>query len=674
MKKYIIILSMILVIAQIYGAIFYCIGIVSSIEFANIAITKHFNSVIQKKSEILDIISNKNEIVILFKSPLKAIKQAFLIDKRILIVISIITAFVVLYRLFLFIIFHEQIFNYLGFNKLIRDRKGTFGTAKFADKKDIKKLVKEETIESEKGIILGSTKKPHTVEFMRRYNIKYRITLSPKVQMLNGHAIVVSGSGAGKTFNFVFTNAINAIRDGVNVLFTDPKGELFTTLSGYYEKNDYVVLILNLINIYKSDRFNPLDLVEDELDVKIFIDVLFENARSLESTGVNDFWDGGAKDLLKAIILYIKAKYPKEKQNMGEAYDLIIEALNIDKMDILFNDIADDTACKRSYKLFRNSDDKARQGIVQGLGLKLEIFQHADIRYLTSGSDINMYDLKTKKSAFFLIIPDTHRTYNFIPSIFMNFLFIKLPYLHDNTTDEKIKNTRLRIFADEIANVGKIANLENVITTLRSRKIDFFPIYQNIAQIKKAFGDGWETITGNCDTFIMLGVNDEETSEYISKKLGKQTIKVINKNKTDGLTDLTNIKRWTISEQERDLMQPAEVGKLNRYKCITFIKGENPLLLYKYPFSAMEEYKEVKSLEINIQDYIPIHQRPKLEQREENSIGEQEFILSKSVILDEAKSITEETNECQVQKEPRDEDIINDINDIMDDDDIDDIL
>ncbi len=60
----------------------------------------------------------------------------------------------------------------------------------------------------------------------------------------------------------------------------------------------------------------------------------------------------------------------------------------------------------------------------------------------------------------------------------------------------------------------------------------------------------------------------------------------------------------------------------------------------------MEEYKEVKSLEINIQDYIPVHQRPQLEQREENSIGEQEFILSKPVIINEAKSITEESNEC----------------------------
>ncbi len=703
MKKSLIICSILLIIALIYGAIFYFIGIASGVKFEKIALNKHFNNVIEDKSEVLDIITNKAEIQSLFKSPLKAIKQSLKIDKRVLLIISAILAVIILRRLFYFILFHEQIFNYLGFNKLIQDKKGTFGTARFADEGDIRKLKSEKTLENENGIILGSIKKPYKIGFLKKYNIRYRIALSPKAQMLNGHAIVVSGSGGGKTFSFVLTNGVNAIKDGVNVLFTDPKGELFMTLSRFYEKNGYIVRVLNLINIYKSDRFNPLDLVENELDVMIYIDVLFENARSLESTGVNDFWDTGAKDLMKALILYVKAKYPREKQNMGEVYDLITEAYDIRKMDILFSEIDDNTACKRAYKLYRAAEDKAREGIILGLGLKLQIFQHEDIRYLTSHTDMNMYDLKTKKAAFFLIMPDTHSSYNFIPSIFMNFLFIKLPHLHDNTSDEKIKNTRLRIFADEIANIGKIANLKNVITTLRSRKIDFFPIYQNIAQIKEMFGVGWETITGNCDTFITLGVNDEETSEYVSKKLGKQTIKVITKNKNDGLSDMTNIKRWSISEQERDLMQPSEVRELKVNRCICFIKGKEKLLLYKYGLNAMEEYKEIKSLEINIQDYIPVHLRAaeqntlnedninqqnanKLEdnkvspvgtvssqveinekEKEQKSTGEKEYYLSKPVIKNEENIKAEETN----QNEDKEDDYtVNDIIDIMDDDDI----
>ncbi|QSX05430.1 type IV secretory system conjugative DNA transfer family protein [Sedimentibacter sp. zth1] len=679
MKKKITIVTILIILALIYGAIFYVIGTVSSIQISKIPISQYMSNILLNKIKPLDIIQNKSELIHIIKNPLLAIKQAFSINKTVFLIIMIIVTILVLYRLAMITIFNEQIFNYLGFNKLIKDKKGTFGTSKFADAKDINKMKKQKTLENEKGIILGSIKKPYTLESLKKYNTKYRITIGPKVKMLNGHAIVVSGSGAGKTFNFVLTNAINAIRDGVNVLFTDPKGELFKTLSKYYEQNGYTVRVLNLINTEKSDRFNPLSIVENELDVVTFIDVLFENARSLESTGVNDFWDTGAKDLLKAVILYIKATYSEEKQNMGEVYDLIIESANIEQMDLLFDDIDDDTAMKRAYKLFRNSEDKAREGIILGLGLKLQIFQHKDIRKLTQSNDINMYDLKTKKSAFFIIMPDTHNSYNFIPSIFMNFLFIKLPYLHDNTSDEKIKNTKLRIFADEIANVGKIANLKNVITTLRSRKIDFFPIYQNIAQIKEVFGKGWETITGNCDTFITLGVNDEETSEYISEKLGKQTIKTISKNKTDGLTKIASVKRWSISEQQRDLMQPSEVKRLNKFKCIAFIRGENPLLLYKYPFSALDEYKEIKKLEININDYVPVYQRQK--EPEETKQENKQFVLSKQpaepteVIekedqnQEQQKNHTEQEQEKETHQEQQEKTNEEIILDIMEDDD-----
>ena len=50
-------------------------------------------------------------------------------------------------------------------------------------------------------------------------------------------------------------------------------------------------------------------------------------------------------------------------------------------------------------------------------------------------------------------------------------------------------------------------------------------ILQNISQIKSKYKDDWETIIGNCDSLVYLGGNDYSTFEYISKLLGKQTIR-----------------------------------------------------------------------------------------------------------------------------------------------------
>jgi len=649
MKKKIVITSIIITIALIYFIGFYAIGIVSSLEFSQDTIPDHLQKVILEQASITDYITNIDQVKQLVRSPIEAIKQSLQIDKKILVAMVIILTAFIIYKLLILIIFNEQIANFLGFNKLIRDKKGTFGTARFAEKKDIHKMKREGTLEKNVGTVIGSTKKPYTLQPLIKYNQKYRIIVSPKAPMMNSHTIVVSGSGGGKTFSFVLTNGIKAILEKASVVFTDPKGEIFETLGKFYERCGYKVRALNLVRTELSDRFNPIELIESELDALLFTQIILNNTNidlDMASSG-NPFWEKGETNLFKALVLYLISYYPKEEQNMATLYDLILNS-NVKVLDKLFNKVPENTAMKRAYKVYAQGDEQVRAGIIIGLGSRLQIFQHDEIRRLTETNDIDIYDLKTGNAAYFLIIPDTHSAYDYIAGIFMNFLLVKLPALHDFTDDENIKRKKIKIIADEIANVGKIANLEKVITTLRSRRIDFYPIYQNIAQIKEAFGDGWETITGNCDTFITLGVNDKETATYISEQLGNMTIKTISKNKTDGLTNLTNIKRWNISEQKREVMQPQEVRELNKKKCIVFIRGEHPLLLWKCGYNSLEEYQEIKKLKMNIKDYVPVHKRkeqkekieaicntaisltnrPTINKKEEKSISPEDIINS----------------------------------------------
>ena len=663
MKKKLFITSTIIVIFLIYFLAFYTIGIVSSLKFIQDTIPNHLQKVMLQEAGIIDYISNKDYIKQLAMSPMDAIKQSLEVDKKIVSTIVILLTVFITYKILVLVIFNEQIANFLGFNKLIRDKKGTFGTARFAEKKDIHKMKRDGTLEEHIGTVIGCTKKPYTMPFLLKYNHNYRLTVSPKAPMMNSHTIVVSGSGGGKTFSFVLTNGIKAILENASVVFTDPKGEIFETLGKFYEKHGYKVRALNLVRTDLSDRFNPIELIESELDALLFTQIILNNTNidlDMVSTG-NPFWEKGETNLFKALVLYLISYYPKEKQNMGNLYDLILNS-NVKILDRLFNKVPDDTTMKRAYKVYAQGDEQVRAGIIIGLGSRLQIFQHDEIRRLTETNDINIYDLKTGNAAFFLIIPDTHSAYDYIAGIFMNFLLVKLPALHDFTDNEEIKHKKIKIIADEIANVGKIANLEKVITTLRSRRIDFYPIYQNLAQIKKAFGESWETITGNCDTFITLGVNDKETAIYISEQLGNMTIKTISKNKTDGLTDLTDVKRWSISEQRRELMQPQEVRELNKKKCIVFIRGEHPLLLWKCGYNSLEEYPEIKKLKMNIKDYVPIHKRK--EKEEEIAVLSNTAInLTKSCDATNTSATNDIKNETLTQEE-----IVNSVvEDVMDD-------
>lgn len=61
----------------------------------------------------------------------------------------------------------------------------------------------------------------------------------------------------------------------------------------------------------------------------------------------------------------------------------------------------------------------------------------------------------------------------------------------------------------------------SLLSTMRSREISSIIIIQNFAQLKALFKDTWETIPGNCDTFIYLGGNEQSTHKYVSELLGK---------------------------------------------------------------------------------------------------------------------------------------------------------
>ena len=87
---------------------------------------------------------------------------------------------------------------------------------------------------------------------------------------------------------------------------------------------------------------------------------------------------------------------------------------------------------------------------------------------------------------------------------------------------------------DEFANVALPDDFCSLLSTMRSREISSIIIIQNFAQLKALFKDTWETIPGNCDTFIYLGGNEQSTHKYVSELLGKGTIDKKSNGETKG--------------------------------------------------------------------------------------------------------------------------------------------
>jgi len=114
---------------------------------------------------------------------------------------------------------------------------------------------------------------------------------------------------------------------------------------------------------------------------------------------------------------------------------------------------------------------------------------------------------------------------------------------------------------------------------MRSREISVSIILQNLAQLKALFEKDWESIVGNCDTFLYLGGNEQSTHKYVSELLGKSTIDTNTFGRSFGKNG-----NYSKNDQNagRELLTPDEMRLLDNRYALLFIRGERPVMDFKY--------------------------------------------------------------------------------------------
>ncbi len=86
-----------------------------------------------------------------------------------------------------------------------------------------------------------------------------------------------------------------------------------------------------------------------------------------------------------------------------------------------------------------------------------------------------------------------------------------------------------------------------------------------------------------------MGGSDATTLEYISKKLGKETIRT--RNATRNFGDKSGGSSESYNTTGRELMMPDEISYMDNENCILFIRGIHPFFGKKYDYPAHPNYK-----------------------------------------------------------------------------------
>ena len=412
------------------------------------------------------------------------------------------------------------------------------------------------------------------------------IGLNAKKHRRNLNTLVIGGSGADKTRFFCKPNLMQCCRNSYFVL--DPKGEIVRDVGELLSQKEYEVRVLDLISMEKSHCYNPFVYLQSDNDIQRLVTNLFKATTPKGSQSNDPFWDTSASMLLSALVYYLHYEAPEDEQNFAMVMEMLRagaieneEDSRPTPLDYLFADLEmdrPDHIALKYYRSYHAGSAKTLKSIQITLAARLEKFNLESLAALTCTDELDLASMGEKKVALFAIIPDNDSSFHFLVSILYTQLFQQLFFSADHIHGGALP-IPVHFLMDEFANVSLPDDFDKILSVMRSRGVSVSIILQNLAQLKALFEKQWESIVGNCDEFLYLGGNEQSTHKYVSELLGKSTIDTNTYGKSSGRSGNYST-NYQISG--RELLTPDEVRMLDNQYAILFIRGERPVLDFKY--------------------------------------------------------------------------------------------
>lgn len=526
---------------------------------------------------------------------------------------------------------------------------GQHGTARFADKREIRKTYKHVQYEPQiwreqakngeqptmpdgnplpQGIIVGCKGKSKTVALVDDQDV---------------HALMIGAAGVGKTAYFLYPNIEYACASGMSFISTDTKGDIYRSYGDIAQKYyGYKISVLDLRNPTKSHGNNLLHLVNKYMDLykksvaegqedisyiaksekyaKIIAKTIILNGMDGANFGQNAFFYDAAEGLLTSSILLVSEFGEEGTRHIVSVFKVIQDLLAPSKVKgqsqfkLLLNKLPPEHKARWFAGSALNSGEQSMLSVMSTAMSRLNTFLDTELeQILCFDTEIDAERFCKEKSAIFIVMPEEDNSKYFMVSLILQQLYREILSVADEKGG-KLDN-RVMMYLDEFGTLPKIESAEMMFSASRSRKVSIVPIIQSFAQLNKNYGaEGAEIITDNTQLTIFGGfAPNSKSAEVLSKAMGSKTVMSgsVSRGKNDPSQSLQMI--------ERALMTPDELKSMPKGQFIVMKTGHNPMkvklkLFFKWgiqfeePFSIGErrvqtvKYLNKAQLESQIND------------------------------------------------------------------------
>lgn len=423
---------------------------------------------------------------------------------------------------------------------------------------------------------------------------------------LNKNTLTIGLPGDGKTRAFIKPNIMQA---NASFVITDPKGLLVHEVGHLLKEKGYRIKVLDLVTLSNSNHFNVFDYMTSENDIDRVAESIVNGTKKTDNQG-EDFWAQAEMLLIRALVGYLyftdKVLAQDEKgPNLGKIADMLRNLKREDPdiespVEILFKKLEEklpnNYACKQFDLFMANFKGQTLLSVLAIASSRFSVFDHQAVRDLISNDNMEIKTWQTQKTAVFIAIPETDKTYNFLANLLFVTMLRVLPMTADEILQGKSKNNKpsdllaMRLLMDEFAQIGKIPYFTESQSSVRSRGISMDIVLQALNQLKAVYKDDWKTILNNCSVLLYLGTNDEDTMKYFSMRAGKQTIQQRNYSQSYGQQGSSSDSTQTI---QRDLMTPDEVARIGVDEALVFFSKQHVFKDKKFRLESHKNYSHL---------------------------------------------------------------------------------
>lgn len=438
-----------------------------------------------------------------------------------------------------------------------------------------------------------------------------------KVSQRNRNVILIGRPGTGKSRYYFKPNLLSA--NGETIVMTDPKGELLRDCGMSLVNKGYDIRVLNLVEKYKSDHFNPLLYIKKvnryvdensegeewiaEDDVMTLINTLMLNTKSetIESNTGDPFWERCESMFLQSIIYYVIFNYEEKDRNFKTVLELIRLAEPDKNGDSVLGNMFKVWETKdpnnigiKQWKHFKvsASSTKMMSTIIITASARLSPFNIAELESITVDDTMELNRIGAKgdkgKIAYFIINSPNDSTFNFIASIMYTQIFSIIDYNANHNNGSLA--TPCQVYCEEWSQLGVIPRYLENLAYVRGLNCGITTCLQSLSQLKKVYKDNWETALDCCDYVLFMGSRSKETLEYMSSMLGKKTWYKKSSGRTYSKQGSSST-NWDIVGRELAFID--EIARMEKGYCILLVSGLRPFYSKMFDLSKHPRYGEL---------------------------------------------------------------------------------